>query len=64
MAKSKPKKRGPKEEFLKIEGPWTKAVEHALGVRPEAGVPDRETKKRAPGAGRPKLKRRKAKRKK
>ena len=50
-----PKKRGPKEERLKIEGPWGKAVEHALGVGvPEGGIPDRPTSKRAPGAGRPK----------
>lgn len=55
MARRKPKKTGPKEDHLKIEGPWSKAVEHALGVRvPEGGVPERETRKRAPGAGRPK----------
>ena len=51
----KPKKTGPKEEFLKIEGPWSKAVEHALGVHmPEGGVPDRDLKPCSPGAGRPK----------
>jgi hypothetical protein len=55
VSEKKPKKRGPKEEYLKIEGPWSKAVEHALGVRvTEGGVPERQTKKRASGAGRPK----------
>jgi len=62
MNQRKPKKRGPREEYLKIDGPLSKAVEHALGVPiPAGGVPDRERKPRAPGAGRPKGKKRRTK---
>ena len=46
MKKSTTKKRGPKEERLKIEGEWKDAVGDALNKeRPADGWPDSDKKK-------------------